>query len=522
MKWWTDAVGYEVYIRSFADGSGDGIGDFAGLTSRLDYLAWLGVDVVWVTPFYPSPQADFGYDVSDYTGVDPVYGSLDDFDRFVARAHELGLRVMVDIVPNHTSSEHPWFRRALADPSSPERGYYIFRPPGLDGGPPNNWLSHFGGPAWTLDADSGEYYCHLFLPEQPDLDWANPDVRDEFDAILGFWLERGADGFRIDVAHALMKHPELPDNPQVHPLPPEPTPGQAFAAFDHAHDLGQAESNDVFRRWKSLPGCESAVLVGEVYIQDVDKSASYMGVGGLDLCLFFGLNRRPWDAVAFVDEIRAWSEASRDGFAWTIASHDENRPPTRFGGGDLGRDRALAIWTLFSSLPGLPFVYQGEELGLEDGYVPPEHVQDPVGHEAYAEGRDPCRTPMPWEDTTHGGFTTGEPWLAATARRPEETVEFQRRDPDSHLHLFRDLIGARKRLAEQRRGVTEWLPAPPGVAVLLTGSVVTLANLNDTAATVELPAGAWRPEFDTRRLPGSEATGRVELAASSARVYSAV
>jgi len=522
MKWWTDAVGYEVYIRSFADSNGDGIGDFAGLTSRLDHLAWLGIDVVWVTPFYPSPQADFGYDVSDYTGVDPAYGDLGDFDRFVSRAHELGLRVMIDIVPNHTSSDHPWFRQALADPSSPLRQYYIFRPPAPDGGPPNNWLSHFGGPAWTRDDASGEYYCHLFLPDQPDLDWANPAVRTEFDAILGFWLERGADGFRIDVAHALSKHPDLPDNPQNRPLPPDPTPGQAFAAFDHAHDLGQEESNDIYRRWKSLPGAESAVLVGEVYIQDVEKSASYMGVGGLDLCLFFGLNRRPWDATAFVDEIREWSEASPEGFAWTIASHDENRPPTRFGGGDLGRARALAIWTLFGSLPGLPFLYQGEELGLEDAHVSPEHVQDPVGHEAYAEGRDPCRTPMPWDATAHGGFTTGEPWLTSASRRPEETVEAQRRDPESHLHLFRDLIATRKRLADRRQGVVEWLPAPPGVALLLTGSVLTMANLDDRPVTVQLPAGDWQPEFDTRRDDLPDARSSVQLPPASARVYTAV
>lgn len=519
MTWWDAAIGYEVYIRSFADSNGDGVGDFGGLTERLDHLAWLGIDVVWVTPFYPSPQADFGYDVSDYQAIDPVYGSLDDFDRFVGRAHALGLAVMVDIVPNHTSSDHPWFRTALADPDSPERDYYIFRPPGPDGGPPNNWLSHFGGPAWTLDESSGEYYCHLFLAEQPDLDWSNPAVRKEFDEILGFWTDRGVDGFRIDVAHALMKHPELPDNPQTRPLPPDPTPGQAFAAFDHAHDLGQEESNEIFRRWKSLPGGDRTLLVGEVYIQDVDKSASYMGVGGLDLCLFFGLNRRPWDGVAFVDEIRQWSEASPDGFAWTIASHDENRPATRFGGGDLGRARALAIWTLFASLPGLPFVYQGEELGLEDGHVRPEHVQDPVGREAYTEGRDPCRTPMPWEPGPGGGFTEGEPWLVCDARRPEETVEVQREDPTSHLHLFRELLDRRKRLAPAREGSVEWLPSPPGVGMVLTGTVLTVANLTDETADVELPPGVWAVEFDTLREESEDAQGSTLIPPASARLY---
>lgn len=517
MNWWDSAVGYEVYIRSFADSDGDGIGDFAGMTERLDHLAWLGIDVVWVTPFYPSPQADFGYDVSDYRDVAPDYGDLDDFDRFVARAHELGLRVMIDIVPNHTSDQHPWFQRALADPTSPERGFYLFRPARDDGGPPNNWLSHFGGPAWTLDEASGEYYCHLFLAEQPDLDWANPEVREAFDGILRFWMGRGVDGFRIDVAHALMKHPELPDNPQIGDHHPEATPGEAFAAYDHSYDLGQESTNEIYQRWKSLPGGKDALLVGEVYLQEVEKSASYMGVGGLDYCLFFGLNRRPWDAITFVDEIRAWSQASPGGFAWTIGSHDENRPPTRFGGGDLGRARALALWTLFCSLPGLPFVYQGEELGLEDGHVPPEHVQDPLGLESYEEGRDPCRTPMPWEPG--GGFTEGEPWLKCAPREAEETVSYQRQDPSSHLHRFRQLLAKRKELARLRKGDLEWLPAPPAVASVLTGSVLTVANAGDEEAVVHLPPGSWAREFDTAGRSGRVDQGTVGIPATSARVY---
>ena len=520
--WWDGAVGYEVYIRSFADSDGDGIGDFPGLTARLDHLAWLGIDLVWVTPFYPSPQADFGYDVSDYTAVDPAYGSLADFDRFVQRATELGLRVMVDIVPNHTSHLHPWFQTALADPDSPQRRYYIFRSPGPGGGPPNNWVSHFGGPAWTRDEASGDYYCHLFLPEQPDLDWANPAVRREFDRILGFWLARGVAGFRIDVAHALMKHPDLPDNPQTGAVAADATPAEAFAAFEHAHDLGREETNEVFGRWKRLPGADGAVLVGEVYIQDVDKSASYLGRGGLDLCLFFGLNRRPWDPAGFVDAIRTWSEAAPGGFAWTIASHDESRPPTRFGGGARGRGRALSIWTLFCSLPGLPFVYQGEELGLEDGHVRPEDVQDPVGQEAYHEGRDPCRTPMPWEDGAHAGFTTGRPWLTASPRTETETVAHQRRDPTSHLHRFRELLLTRRRLALPRREGTEWLPSPPGVGLVLTGDILTMANLDDREVPVDLPAGAWRLEFDSHGRQAGPARDRVLLPPATGRIYSAV
>lgn len=519
MTWWQNAVGYEVYIRSFADSDGDGVGDFAGLTDRLEYLAWLGIDAVWVTPFYPSPQADFGYDVADYQDVDPVYGDMDDFDRFAARARELGLRVMVDLVPNHTSSQHRWFQAALADPSSPERDYYIFRPPGPDGGVPNNWVSHFGGPAWTLDEASGEYYLHLFHREQPDLNWSNPAVRDEFDRILRFWMDRGVDGFRIDVAHALMKDQELRDNPQILPLPDDATPNQAMAAFEHIHDHSQDSTKEIFARWKSLPGAEEVFLLGEVYIVDVEKSASYMGIGGLDLCLFFGLNRREWDPIGFVEEVRNWSLASEHGFAWTISSHDEDRPVTRFGGGDVGRSRALTLWALLLMLRGVPFVYQGEELGLENGYVAPEHVQDPVGLAAYEESRDFSRTHMPWDTGVNNGFTDGRPWLVSPERTAEETVEHQRHDDSSFLHRFRELLAVRKQLQPDRDASFEWLPAPPGVAMVGNGEILTLANLTDDAVEVALPAGGWRTVYDTAGEAGETSSGTTKLAGSSARIH---
>ena len=519
MTWWKNAVGYEVYIRSFADSNGDGIGDFPGLTSRLEHLAWLGVDAVWVTPFYPSPQADFGYDVADYVDVDPVYGTLDDFRAFTARARDLGLKVMVDIVPNHTSSQHPWFRKALADPDSPERSYYIFRPPRPDGGPPNNWVSHFGGPAWTFDEASGEYYLHLFHRDQPDLDWTNPAVRDEFDSILSFWIEQGVDGFRIDVAHALMKDEELRDNPQILPLAEDATPGEAMAAFEHVHDQQQESTKEIFARWKSLPGGDRTFLLGEVYVLDAERSASYMGIGGLDLCLFFGLNRTQWDPVRFVDEIRTWASTSPQGFAWTISSHDENRPVTRFGGGDLGRARALTIWTMFATLPGMPFVYQGEELGLEDGYVAPEDIQDPVGLASYSESRDFARTHMPWDDGHCNGFTDGEPWLTSPPRPLEDTVAFQRQHEGSFLHRFRRLLATRRDLGEKLDGRVEWLPSPPGVAMFGHGGVLTIANLTDEGVDVPLVAGDWEVVYATDTAPGDVVTGTARIPATTARIY---
>ncbi|CAN5848808.1 glycoside hydrolase family 13 protein [soil metagenome] len=520
MNWWDDAVGYEIYIRSFADGNGDGVGDFHGLTEGLDHLAWLGVDVVWVTPFFPSPQADFGYDVADYTDVDPTYGDLAAFDRFVARARALGLKVMIDIVPNHTSSDHQWFRQALADPAAPTRSHYLFRPPGPGGGPPNNWVSHFGGPAWTRDEKTGEFYCHLFLPEQPDLDWRSEAVREAFDAILTFWVDRGVEGFRIDVAHSLLKDEAFRDNPQILPLGSDATPSETFAAFEHRHDLDQVETKEIFRRWKDLPGFSDVALVGEVYLYDDHRSASYMGDGGLDLCLFFGLNRRQWDPTAFADEVKAWSEASPLGFAWTIASHDENRPPSRFGGGEVGRARALALWTAFASLPGMPFLFQGEELGLEDGFVAPEDSRDPVGREAYEESRDPCRTPMPWEPGPHSGFTDGpSTWLRSAPRADDETVAAQRADPGSHLHRFRRLLEVRRLVAELKRGKVEWLEAPPGVLAFRRDRVATVSNLTDHPVEVALPPGAWQVVYSSSP---DEAAGGDRVPARSGRIHTTV
>ena len=519
MTWWQDAVGYEVYIRSFADGDGDGTGDLEGLTERLDHLAWLGVDVVWVTPFYPSPQADFGYDVADYTGVDQVYGNLEAFDRLVARADELGLKLMIDIVPNHSSSQHEWFRRALADPEGPYRDYYLFRPPGPDGGPPNNWVSNFGGPAWTLDPLSGEYYCHLFLPEQPDLDWTNEDVRREFDGIFEFWLERGVAGFRIDVAHALMKHPSFADNPVLADVPIDAGPAESFYSFDHLYDQDQDSTKEIYRRWKTLPGSAEVAFVGEVYVQDVQRSASYMGGGGLDLSLFFGLNRRPWHPRAFAAEIREWVDASPGGFAWTIASHDEHRPPTRFGGGDLGRSRTLALWTTFAILPGMPFVYQGEELGLENGTVQPTDVQDPIGLVAYDECRDFCRTPMPWEPGPHGGFTTAdEAWIRSAPRRDDETVAVQRADADSHLHLFRRLLDTRRATAADRREPVEWIDAPGGVVAFRRGTVIVVSNLTDGEIHLDVDPSGWKVLFDSSRSDGTAAPS-LRLPPRTGRIY---
>ncbi len=487
-RWWETAVGYEVYIRSFADGNGDGIGDFVGLTARLDHLAWLGVDTVWVTPFYPSPQRDFGYDVADYCDVAPEYGTLEDFDRFVVRCRELGLRVMVDIVPNHCSSDHPWFLEALSDPSSPKRDYFIWKDPAAGGGPPNNWLAIFGGSAWALDEVSGQYWMHLFLPEQPDLNWENPAVRDEFEDILRFWLDRGVDGFRIDVAHSLVKDRSFADNV----VRPGLDVAHEFGDFSVHHDIDQDGVFEIYEAWSRIAAEYDAVLLGEAW-EKPTRIWEYTRPGRLDHSFYFGLMNREWDPVDFAVDVRHAIAGVPDGHAWVHGSHDESRCATRFGGGALGFERSLALWVGMMGLPGVPFLYQGDELGLEDGYVAPADVQDPVGLRDPDDGRDPCRTPIPWEaGIPHSGFTTGErAWLRSRPRLPEESVSFQRGDATSPLHRTRALLMTRRALAGARVDPVEWLPAPAGVLLYRRGTTIHAANLLDESVRCAIPAGAW-------------------------------
>ncbi|HEX6222444.1 MAG TPA: alpha-amylase family glycosyl hydrolase [Acidimicrobiia bacterium] len=496
MSWWENAVGYEVYLRSFADGNDDGIGDFAGLTSRLGYLADLGIDIVWVTPFYPSPLADFGYDVSDHRAIDPIYGSMEDFDRFVAAAHDHGLRVVIDVVPNHSSSEHAFFRSALEDgPGSEHWDFYVWRDPAPDGGPPNNWLSFFGGSAWTLVPKWDKYYMHLFLPEQPDLNWANPRVRDDFVAILQFWKARGVDGFRIDVAHSLVEDAEYRDNPVEESKTGTVAVGDDFDAFDHIYDYDQAGVVDIFRRWKRQLGPET-LLLGEVYITEPDKIVRYISEGRLDRSFFFGLNRIKWDPVEFAALIREACDAMTHGWSWVQGSHDESRAVTRFGGGAEGWERAMALWVAMMGLPGTPFLYQGEELGLEDGEVAPEDMVDPVGVDNPEKGRDPCRTPMPWTATQHNGFSSTEPWLRCAPRSEEETVEAQLADPHSRLSKMRELIRVRGETTDRRAGALRWIDSPQGTLAFARDGVAHVANLTDEDVMVSVGEG-WDQLFST-------------------------
>ena len=484
--WWREAVVYEVYVRSFADSDGDGLGDLAGLRGKLPYLRDLGVDAVWITPFYPSPMADHGYDVADHCGVDPRFGDLPAFDALLQDAHDLGLKVIVDVVPNHTSSAHPWFQEALADPGSPARTRYWFRD-GVGDGPPNNWQSVFGGPAWTRDDASGQWYLHMFDTAQPDLDWANREVHEEFLRILAFWLDRGVDGFRIDVAHSLYVRADLADDPTV---------GEEVGMHDddHRHIWDQEEVHAVYQEWRQLldtyPG--DRMLVGEVFLFDVPRVARYVGADRLHQAFNFTVFKATWDAASLrrviVDALEGFDPGT-----WVLSNHDLTRHVTRYGGGDLGRRRGLAVSAFLLALPGSPYLYQGEELGLDETDVPDHLREDPVFLRTGGRlaGRDGCRTPVPWQAEGPGhGFTTGRPWLPFGPEAPTHAVDVQDGDPGSVLNGYRRLLARRSSVLRDLPDAVEWLPAADDVLAVRRGPLVAVLNTATEPVEVELPAVA--------------------------------
>ena len=463
--WWQDAVVYQIYPRSFADANGDGMGDLPGVRSRLGYLSELGVDAIWLSPFYPSPLADGGYDITDHRSVDPRLGTLTDFDALVADAHQRGLKMIIDIVPNHTSDQHPWFLDALrAGPRSPERERYIFRDGTGPGGsqPPSDWRSHFGGPAWHRTAD-GQWYCHLFAREQPDLNWEHPDVRADFERTLRFWFDRGVDGFRIDVAHGLAKDPAMPDVGDDGEEILEPT-----KRLDHPF-WDRDEVHDVYRGWREVvdayPG--DRVLVAEAWVASAERRAAYLRHDELHTAFNFDFLRADWDADVLhrvVDECIAAESAVGATTTWVLANHDVVREVTRYGDGEKGLARARAAALLMLALPGGAYVYQGEELGLPEVLDLPESVlADPTwersGHTV--RGRDGCRVPIPW--TTDGpslGFGPGPSWLPQPAYFADLSVQAQAGEDRSTLELFRSALRHRRALAVETE--VDWLPSPAG------------------------------------------------------------
>jgi alpha-glucosidase len=539
--WWRDAVVYQVYIRSFADGNGDGTGDVAGLRSRLPYLAELGVDAIWVNPWYPSPLADGGYDVADYRDIHPMFGTLGEAEALIAEAHAQGIRVVADIVPNHTSDEHDWFQAALqATPGSPERARYWFRDGrGEDGSlPPNDWASIFGGPAWTRvtepDGRPGQWYLHLFDERQPDLNWANAEVVAEFQDILRFWFDRGVDGFRIDVGHGLAKDPELPDlgeeDESLMAAPDRPR---------HPH-WDRDEVHEVYRGWRAVADAYDPprMFVGEVWLDDPDRLALYLRPDELHASFAFEITDPDWDAAGLRAAIStgiASAEAARVAPTWTLSNHDIPRHVSRYGRPakarerfgaskydmagldlDLGRRRARAAALLLLGLPGSAYLYQGEELGLEEVMdIPDDLRDDPVFHRrrGIEVGRDGCRVPLPWTaDGPSLGFGSNGAWLPQPAHWAGLAVSAQRDDPDSMLSLYRAALAMRHAEPALRSTHLEWVSSPDevlhwrrrhetdavDVVVNLSGSPyplgagdVLLTSLPGTAGDLPTDVAAW-------------------------------
>ncbi|MFI6865698.1 glycoside hydrolase family 13 protein [Nocardia sp. NPDC050406] len=492
--WWRSAVIYQVYPRSFADGDGDGVGDLAGLRARLHYLAELGVDALWVTPIYPSPMADGGYDVADYRDVDPSYGTLEDAEALIAQAHALGLRVLFDLVPNHTSSAHAWFRAALrGDPGARER--YWFRPGrGVHGeAPPNDWESIFGGSAWTRVPD-GQWYLHLFAPAQPDLNWENPEVRADFERTLRFWFDRGLDGFRIDVAHGLVKDPALPD---------AGVRGAGLSRICEHPAWDQDGTAELYRPWRAIADSYSPpkVFVGEMHVRDNIRLARYLREDLLHSAFQMDLVRSPWRAEhlrAVVDDAVAQATVVGAAPTWVLTNHDETRIVTRYArtqpdteiGSEwdrgrwadetpdhtLGRRRARAAALFQLALPGCAYVYQGDELGLEEVEdLPGAARRDPTwAQSGYTDvGRDGCRVPIPWADSAPPyGFSPDPavepPWLPQPATWGDRTVAAQSADPRSFLTLYREALALRRAHWAPTPAI-EWLDTPPGALAFTNG-----------------------------------------------------
>ncbi|MDH6514033.1 alpha-glucosidase [Streptomyces sp. SAI-135] len=495
--WWRDAVIYQVYPRSFADGDGDGTGDLAGVRARLPYLAELGVDAVWFTPWYASPLVDGGYDVADYRTIDPAFGTLAEAEKLIAEAAAVGIRVIVDIVPNHVSNQHAWFQAALAaGPGSPERERFHFRPGRGEHGelPPNNWPSQFSGPTWTRVPD-GEWYLHLFTPEQPDLNWSHPEVRQEHEDVLRFWFERGVAGVRIDSAALLAKDPALADF--VEDVDPHPY-------------IDQDELHDIYRSWRAVADEYGGVFVGEVWLPDAERFARYLRPDELHTAFNFNFLACPWEPDRLrrtIDNTLAEHAPVGAPATWVLCNHDVTRTVTRYGREDTGFDfaakrfgtptdlalgtrraRAAALLTL--ALPGSVYLYQGEELGLPEADIPLDRIQDPMHFRSGGvdPGRDGCRVPLPWEAQAPAyGFGTGAaPWLPQPEDWAPYAVDRQSGDPRSMLTLYREALRIRRSEPAFGHGPMQWLPAEVGVlAFARPGGPICVVNLSE--APVDLP-----------------------------------
>jgi alpha-glucosidase len=500
--WWQRGAIYQIYPRSFQDSDGDGVGDLPGIAGRLDYLAWLGVEAIWLSPIYPSPMADFGYDIADYCGVDPLFGTLTDFDRLLAEAHARGMKVMLDFVPNHTSDEHPWFAESRASRDNPRRDWYIWRDAKPDGSPPNNWLAYFGGRAWEWDEATGQYYLHLFHKKQPDLNWRNPAVQAAMLDVMRFWLDRGVDGFRVDVLWLMIKDEQFRDNPPN----PEWREGQPpIGSLLPVYSADRPEVHEIVAMMRRvLDAYDERMMVGEIYLP-IEQLVTYYGTNGsgAHLPFNFQLIGMPWDARTIAQAIDAYEAAlPPHGWPnWVLGNHDKSRVATRVG---LAQARVAAM--LLLTLRGTPTVYYGDEIGMRDVDIPPELVQDPqeLGVPGAGLGRDPERTPMQWDAGPGAGFTTGAPWLPLAPDYAAVNVAAERADPRSMLALYRRLLELRR--AELALAVGSYAPVPAEGDVL-----AYLRSDGGRRFLIALNLGSHEQDVDISRLGDGRVTVSTHL-----------
>ena len=492
--WWQTGVMYQIYPRSFQDGTGDGVGDLLGIRRRLPYLVELGVEAVWISPIFPSPMADFGYDISDYTGIDPTFGSLEEFDALLSAAHGQGLRVLLDLVPNHTSDRHPWFEESRASRQSPRREWYIWRDPALDGGPPNNWLSNFGGSAWELDERTGQYYYHAFLAAQPDLNWRNPAVREAIHEVMRFWLRRGVDGFRVDVIWHLLKDDGFRDNPPNPAYQPGEPPHHALLPA-YTADLPEVHEAIAGLR-RVLDEFPDRVLIGEIYLP-IERLMAYYGrdLEGAHMPFNFALLSTPWRAHDIAKLVEDYEAALPPGGwpNWVLGNHDRPRIAGR-----VGREQARIAAMLLLTLRGTPTIYYGDELGMPQVPIPPDRVRDPFERNVpgIGCGRDGARTPMQWDATPHAGFSMAEPWLPVDADFATDNVERERVDPASIYNLYRRLIAVRRRSPSLVVGGYRPIEAGGDLLVYVrqheSERALVALNLGRDATVVKFPEGQLR------------------------------
>jgi alpha-glucosidase len=495
--WWRHGIFYQVYPRSFQDSNADGVGDIQGIVDRLLYLQMLGVDAIWLSPIFPSPMADFGYDISDYTGVDPLFGTMADFDALISAAHSSGLKVILDLVPNHTSDQHPWFMESRASRDNPKRDWYIWREPAADGGPPNNWLSEFGGNAWQYDSPTRQYYYHAFLAQQPDLNWRNPAVRQAIYDVMRFWLHKGVDGFRVDVLWHLIKDAEFRDNPPNPDFREGRPPHERILPL---HSTDQVEVHDVIAQMRRvIDEFDRRVLIGEIYLP-LERLVAYYGkdLAEAHLPFNFALLSAPWNARSIEKIIFEYESALPAGAwpNWVLGNHDRPRVASR-----VGQAQARVAAMLLLTLRGTPTLYYGDEIGMHQVAIGPDQVRDPFEKNVpgIGVGRDGCRTPMQWDATPYAGFSTSTPWLPVPDDFLHENAVNLEADAGSILNLYKALIGLRKKLPQLVSG--DYVPMAAHGELLLyrrqseDEAVVIALNLGAEPVSIESDAAGLSGEI---------------------------